>query len=173
MARLVGTGKDPEGRATEGLIFDAPEAPEGAEPGSIGYSGSAQDYIDRGFAKRLDPEDDPGRTRSQIAAAVVRGDNLDHPEDRKIAEGFRGFGENPDEGDDPYAVIHEAESEDLSAKPRRSSSSTQDRSGQFASEAAEQAAADAGLSVDEIEGTGSGGSVTVADVEKASGGSGD
>lgn len=71
--RLKGTGKDPENRYPEGLIFDAPEH-------------VAQKTIEAGFAVALDPKDDPARTDSQIAGAVQRGDSLSDPVDHELAQ---------------------------------------------------------------------------------------
>lgn len=70
--RLIGTGTDPDNKYPEGLIFDAPPV-------------QAKKAIEAGFANALDPKDDPGRTPSQIAAAVQRGDNLSDPTDHELA----------------------------------------------------------------------------------------
>jgi hypothetical protein len=91
--RLKGTGKDPENRYPEGLIFDAPEH-------------IAQKTIEAGFATALDPKDDPARTESQIAAAVQRGDNLNEATDHELAGEFRGEGESPEDGPDALEVVH-------------------------------------------------------------------
>lgn len=85
MARLVGTGKAPDDQYLEGQVFDV----ESFDP-------LYEDLLDRGWAEEVDPEDDPGRTETQIANAVVRGDPVAHPVERKIAEGIK----------DPYAVVH-------------------------------------------------------------------
>jgi hypothetical protein len=92
--RLTGTGKDPEGRYSKGLIFDAPEQ-------------DAQSIIEKGWAKETAPEDDPGRTDSQLAAAAVRGDTLSDPIDRELAQS-KGFVDEFGEATvDAYDRIHE------------------------------------------------------------------
>lgn len=91
--RLVGTGKDPENRYPEGLVFDAPPH-------------IAQKHIEAGHAVAQDPKDDVARTESQIAAAVQRGDNLSDPTDHELAGEFRGEGEEPDKGPDALLVVH-------------------------------------------------------------------
>lgn len=73
--RLRGTGKDPDHKYPEGLVFDAPPH-------------AARKLVDEGYATTLDPKDDPGRTESQIAAAVERGDNLNDPTDAALAAGI-------------------------------------------------------------------------------------
>lgn len=90
--RLKGTGKDP--RYSEGLIFDAPSA-------------EAQDYIDKGWATEVKPEEDPGRTERQIAESVVRGDALTDPVEQKIAEQFRD--ENGEANRDAYLAVHDGD----------------------------------------------------------------
>jgi hypothetical protein len=90
--RLKGTGKDPENRYPEGLIFDAPEH-------------TAQKSIEAGFATALDPKDDPARTQSQMAAAVQRGDNLSEATDHELAGQFRGEGDTPEDGPDALTIV--------------------------------------------------------------------
>jgi hypothetical protein len=78
MARLIGTGKDPLGRYGEDEVFDVPEN----DP-------LYDELIEKGYAKALDPEDDPGRIHGQIAEAVVAqggSHQLADPVDQKIAE---------------------------------------------------------------------------------------
>jgi hypothetical protein len=55
------------------------------------------DFVDRGWATVQEPEDHPGRTTTQIAAAVVRGDALADPVEQKLAE---------DIGDRAHAIVH-------------------------------------------------------------------
>jgi hypothetical protein len=74
MARLVGTGKDPEGRYGEGVVFDVPA-----------YESTYDDLIEKGWAEALPAVDDPGRSKTQIANAMVRGDLLSHPADAAMA----------------------------------------------------------------------------------------
>ncbi len=73
--RLVGTGKDPDHKYPEGLVFDAPPH-------------AARKMVDGGYATVLDPKDDPARTESQIAAAVQRGDSLSDSVDHELASGM-------------------------------------------------------------------------------------
>lgn len=90
--RMIGTGKDPEGRYPEGLQFDVPDVDPGARP-------QGEYLIEQGYAEYLkDPKDDTGRTQRQIAEAVVRGDLLNDPVDREIAE---------DIGGKAYELVHE------------------------------------------------------------------
>lgn len=90
--RLVGTGKDPEQRYPEGLVYDAPPH-------------VAQKHIEAGFGVAQDPKDDAGRTESQIAAAVQRGDNLSDATDHELAGEFRGEGDTPEDGPDALTVV--------------------------------------------------------------------
>lgn len=80
MARFVGTGKDP--RYPKGVVVDIPD-------GSDLYNGvgnlSELDLVEKGFVKPADPYADPGRTPSNIAAAVIRGDTLSDPYDAAVA----------------------------------------------------------------------------------------
>jgi hypothetical protein len=87
MARLVGTGKDPVGRYVEGVVYDIPA-----------YDPSYDDAVARGWGKPLDPEDDPARTKTQIANAVVRGDAIAHPVEAEIAAGMSA--------DEALAITH-------------------------------------------------------------------
>lgn len=90
--RAVGTGTHPEGRYLEGQVFDLPELTSGSSdtPGAPSIEDVHPDYrsiIENGWATLLDPVDDPGRTDSQIAASIVRHDDLSHPLDAaKAAE---------------------------------------------------------------------------------------
>ncbi len=60
MARLEGTGKDPLGRYGKGEVFDVREDDPLYEA-----------LQEKGWAKKVAPEDDPGKTDSQVANAVV------------------------------------------------------------------------------------------------------
>jgi hypothetical protein len=75
MARLEGTGKDPEGRYGKGVIFDVPA-----------WDPQYDELIEKGWAKTVAPEDDPGRSRVQIANAIVRNDLLSNPVEAAIAD---------------------------------------------------------------------------------------
>jgi hypothetical protein len=74
MARLEGTGKDPEGRYGKGLVFDVPA-----------WDPVYDELIEKGWAKTVSLEDDPGRSKTQIANAMVRGDLISHPIEAKLA----------------------------------------------------------------------------------------
>jgi uncharacterized membrane protein YgcG len=87
MPKMIGTGKDPLGRYSEGLVFDL----EDNDPEMV------QDFIDKGWANLLDEREHPGRTRTQIAAAMVRGDALADPVEQEIADEI---------GDDAHAIVH-------------------------------------------------------------------
>lgn len=93
--RLVGTGKDPDNKYPEGLVFDVPPH-------------VAAKVVEEGYGTYQNPKDDAGRTESQIAAAVERGDSLSDPTDRELAGEFRGEGNDPAEGKDPYEVVQGA-----------------------------------------------------------------
>src|SRR5258708_3107247 len=62
MARLVGTGKAPDGQYVKGQVFDAPEDGE-----------LYNHVIAAGWAKPVAPEDDPARSERAIAEEMVRG----------------------------------------------------------------------------------------------------
>lgn len=94
MARLVGTGNAPEGAYPEGQIFDSPD-------GSTEY----ESLKANNWAEDVAPEDDPARTPRQIAEAIVQGALISNPVDAKLAEQYQGFGDNPDEGVDPWEVV--------------------------------------------------------------------
>jgi hypothetical protein len=104
MPKMRGTGKDPLGRYSEGLIFDL----EDHDPEMV------QDFIDKGWAELLPPEDHPGRTKTQIANAIVRGDELADPAERKLADEI---------GDDAHAIVHledpDATASDYEAEAQR------------------------------------------------------
>lgn len=87
MPKMIGTGKDPLGRYMKGLIFDL----EDNDPEMV------QDFIDRGWAELLPEEDHPGRTKTQIANSMVRGDALADPVEQKLAAEI---------GDDAHAIVH-------------------------------------------------------------------
>jgi len=97
--RLVGTGKDPENRYPEGLVFDAPEH-------------VAKRFVEDGLATIQHPVDDAGRTPSQIAQADVRGDNLSDPVDAEIADGLRGRGEDPEDGPQSASIVQDGDQVD-------------------------------------------------------------
>lgn len=80
--RAVGTGKHPEGRFPEGQVCDLPAALDGSGDVHPDY----KSFIDDGYLALLAPEDDPGRTRTQIANSIVRGDALNHPVDAALAD---------------------------------------------------------------------------------------
>lgn len=86
MARLRGTGKDPANRYTKDVIFDVPKP-----------SPEYESLVAMGWAEDVPPEEDPGRTRRQIAEALVRGDALTHPVEQEIAKSI----------EDPYAEVHD------------------------------------------------------------------
>jgi hypothetical protein len=75
MARMRALDAGPASVAEAGHVFDVDETSE-----------RYQELLDRGLAEKLPPEDDPGRTDIQIAQAVVRGDPLTDPVDRRLAE---------------------------------------------------------------------------------------
>ncbi len=77
--RAVGTGTHPEGYYLEGQVVDLAELPGGA------LDPSNQDLIDKGWVRPLDPEDDPGRTKSQIANSIITNDSLANPDDAAVA----------------------------------------------------------------------------------------
>lgn len=103
MARLEGTGKDPLGRYGKGEVFDVPkyvDSPYAVHDtdGDRVVNSAYQELLDKGWAKEVKPEDDPGRTVSQMADHVVAtGGSLPlHPVEAAIAEKI----------DDPYAIVH-------------------------------------------------------------------
>jgi len=87
LPKMRGTGADPLGRYSEGLIFDL----EDNDPRMI------QDFVDRGWATLLDEKDHPGRSVTQIANAMVRGDALTDPAEQEIAKEI---------GDNAHAIVH-------------------------------------------------------------------
>jgi hypothetical protein len=87
MPKMRGTGKDPLGRYMKDLIFDL----EDNDPAMV------KDFVDKGWADLLPEEEHPGRTTTQIANAMVRGDELGDPVEQKLAE---------DIGDDAHAIVH-------------------------------------------------------------------
>lgn len=102
MARLEGTGKDPLGRYGKGEIFDVPKynPAEGDDVADRTINSAYQELLDKGYAKEVAPEDDPGRTPSQIAAAKigVTSGGLTHPVDAKLADEIDEL--------DAYAIVH-------------------------------------------------------------------
>lgn len=94
--RVVATGKAPEGRFPEGQVGDFPEVDGAVHP-------DYQDFLDKGWHVPLDPVDDPGRTKTQIANSIVRGDTLNHPVDAEIAEGITDA--------EAYAITHTGDPE--------------------------------------------------------------
>lgn len=90
--RMIGTGKDPEARYPEGLIFDVPD-----------FDGDRQrNYLkEQGFAKDYEG-DDPGVTYRQVAESIVRGDPLLNPDEQKKAEKI---------GAKAYEMVHEDKAE--------------------------------------------------------------
>ncbi len=97
MAKMIGTGKDPLGRYSEGLIFDV--ARESRE---------FQDIQDRGWAK-LAPNDGlqggqvDDHRRLEIANAMVRGDTPRLPYEVKVAKELEGREHAVAHLDDPSA----------------------------------------------------------------------
>lgn len=79
MAKLVGTGKDPLGQYGKGTVFDIPYGDD-----------HWHELIDRGWAEEVSDVDHPGRTTTQIANAMVRGDALVHPAEQATADEIRG-----------------------------------------------------------------------------------
>lgn len=77
--RAVGTGTHPEGRFPKGQVCDLNEVDGKVHP-------DYQSLLDDGYLELLAPEDDPGRTTTQIANAIVRGDALTDPVDAKLAD---------------------------------------------------------------------------------------
>lgn len=102
MARLEGTGSDPLGRYGKGEIFDVPRYAAGVGEAEREDNPVYRELIDKGWAKEVAPEADPGRTPSQIAAAKIGADSTgfgpSDPVDVKLA----------DEMDDKeaYALVH-------------------------------------------------------------------
>jgi hypothetical protein len=89
MARLEGTGKDPLGRYGAGEIFDVPKFRTNADAANGTVNPDYQYIVDQGWAKEVAPEDDPGRTPSQIAAAKVGVSGygtLSDPVDARLAD---------------------------------------------------------------------------------------
>jgi hypothetical protein len=105
MARFVGTGKDP--RYPEGVVVDIMSAEDAYGPGNK----SELDLVEKGYVVAADPYQDPGRTPSQIAAAVIRGDTLSDPYDASVAvkEGFVDDAGQPTAR--AYDVVHEDKQE--------------------------------------------------------------
>lgn len=96
MTRMVGTGNAPQGYG-EGQVFDVADQDYG----------TVEDLERKGWAKRVDPADDPGRTKVQIANSMVRGDLLGHPDDAAVADEIGTH-------DDALAIVH---LEDANATP--------------------------------------------------------
>lgn len=104
MARLQGTGKDP--RYGKGEIFDVPMyAPVGvigtADQGGVEreLNPTYAELIEKGLAKAVKPEDDPGRSMTQIADAVVANrTSFADPVDAKLAASL--------DPNDAYAIVH-------------------------------------------------------------------
>ena len=89
--KLKGTGKDPLGRYSEGLIYDIQDGTD-----------ELQDHLDRGWGEELPPEEHPGRTELQIANSMIRNDPLVDPVEQKIAKEI---------GDRAYAIVHTGDPE--------------------------------------------------------------
>jgi hypothetical protein len=87
MARLEGTGKDPEGRYGKGVVFDVPA-----------WDPQYDELIEKGWAKAVAPEDDPGRSKVQIANAMVRNDLISNPVEQAIADDI--------DPADAYGIVH-------------------------------------------------------------------
>jgi hypothetical protein len=98
MARLEGTGKDPLGRYGKGEIFDVPKNISAGD--DTVENPTYAELIEKGYAKEVAPEDDPGRTLTQIADAKVVDPNstLAHPVDAALADGISEA--------DAYAIVH-------------------------------------------------------------------
>jgi len=96
MARIRGTGDAPSGQYPGGQIADSPD--DSAEYNAL---------VDAGWVDEVDPKDDPARSLVQIANAIVRGDALTDPVDQEIAAEFQGFGDNPEDGLNPWDVVHQ------------------------------------------------------------------
>ena len=98
MPKMRGLGKDPLGRYGENLIFDLPDE----DPGQV------EDFVAKGWAEVLPEEEHPGRTVTQIAASMVRGDELSDPTEAKIAADLEGREhaivhlDDPDATEDDY-----------------------------------------------------------------------
>jgi len=69
MPKMRGLGTDPLGRYGKDLIFDLPDE----DPGQV------EDFVRKGWAEVLPEREHPGRTVTQIAASMVRGDPLADP----------------------------------------------------------------------------------------------
>lgn len=130
--RLRGTGTAPEGQYAEGQIFDVLDGDEL----------QAQSLIDLGWAEKVPPEEDPGRTPLQIANSAVRGDELAHPVERQIALDHGYIDETGQATDTAYAAVHgqrpDATPEDYEADVKFSRKA--DAFGQFTERAAASAA---------------------------------
>lgn len=94
MPKMKGTGKDPLGRYSDGLIFDL----EDNDPAMVA------DFVKKGWATVLPEDEHPGRTVTQIAAAVVRGDEMSDPVEQAIAEQIGGNAHAIVHLDDPNAT---------------------------------------------------------------------
>ena len=101
MPKMRGLGKDPLGRYAEGLIFDL----EDNDPDMV------QDFVDKGWAEVLPEREHPGRTVTQIAAAMVRGDELADPVEQEIAAELEGREHAIVHLDDPDATEDDYDSE--------------------------------------------------------------
>jgi hypothetical protein len=93
MSRFVGTGRDELGRYGEGVVVDVDQE-------------AAKGLLERGWIEELPAADHPGRTRYQLAQAVVRNDLLSEPDDRAAAIDA-GFIEEH-EGTSTYTATPEA-----------------------------------------------------------------
>ena len=96
MTRMIGTGKAPQGYK-EGQVFDVSESDQG----------TVDDLERRGWARKLEPSEDPGRTVVQVANAIARNDLITDPNDRAVA---REIGSH----DAALAIVH---TEDPEATP--------------------------------------------------------
>lgn len=85
--KMKGMGKDPLGRYPKGLIFDLPDE----DPALV------EDFVAKGWAEVLGEDEHPGRSVTQIAAGMVRGDELADPVEAAMAEKI---------GDDAHAIVH-------------------------------------------------------------------
>lgn len=106
MARLVGTGKDPNGQYGEGVLFDVPrDEPHYAE------------LVENGWATPVAPADDPARGTVDVAQAVVRGDALLHPSERAIADHIGDRAHAIVQTQDPDAAPLASDAEPVAARP--------------------------------------------------------
>jgi len=107
--RLVGTGTAPEGQYIEGQICDASD--------EVGAG-----LIEKGWVEELPADEDPARSRLQMANAAVRGENAVSEEDLEAAEEWHGTGTNPEKGTDPYPAVFaqdpDADAEEVDTTPK-------------------------------------------------------